>query len=466
MAKVSAELSEPSVEARRETLGHPRGIYYLALTETWERFSFYGMQALLVLFMVQELLLPGNVGTVAGMGAYRSALETVFGSLSNQQLATQTFGFYSSLVYATPLIGGLMADRWLGAKKTVLIGIALMTAGHAAMVFNASFLFALLLLILGSGCLKGNIAAQVGHLYPVSEETRRSNGFAIFSTGINIGGVAGPLVCGLVAQTWGWHAGFGLAGVMMLVSAIIYLAGLDHFAKETPTAALAQIAPLTGPEIKMLAMIVFVLVLSTVPFVAFDQSFNAGMIWIAAKVDLATPFGRMPVAWANSIIFLTSILAAPLLIWIWKRREAGGRSADDMVRIASGASLFMLASLVLAWGDWSWTQGGMPVVVPLFAFVLMGTGFITAWPTMLALVSRRAPKKVNAFMMAAVYLTASASNMAGGLYSRFYEGLPGWQFWLGNALFPLAGTVLLLILRPWVRRQMDALGEDIARRAA
>ena len=106
----------------------------------------------------------------------------------------------------------------------------------------------------------------------------------------------------------------------------------------------------------------------------------------------------------------------------------------------------------------------MPVVVPLFAFVLMGTGFITAWPTMLALVSRRAPKKVNAFMMAAVYLTASASNMAGGLYSRFYEGLPGWQFWLGNALFPLAGTVLLLILRPWVRRQMDALGEDIVRR--
>lgn len=466
MAKISAGLAEPSAAARREILGHPRGIYYLALTETWERFSFYGMQALLVLFMVQELLLPGNVGTVTGMSAYRSALEAVFGSLSNQQLATQTFGFYSSLVYATPLIGGLIADRWLGAKKTVLIGIALMTAGHVAMVFNASFLFALLLLVLGSGCLKGNIAAQVGHLYPLSEETRRSNGFAIFSTGVNVGGIAGPLVCGLVAQTWGWHAGFGLAGVMMLVSAIIYLAGLDHFANETPTTALAHVAPLTGAEIKMLAMIVFVLTLSTVPFVAFDQSFNAGMIWIAAKVDLVTPFGQMPTAWANSIIFLSSILMAPLLIWIWQRREAGDGSADDMLRIVFGASLFVLASLVLAWGDWSWTHGGVPVTVLLFAFVLMGTGFIAAWPTMLALVSRRAPKKVNAFLMAAVYLTASASNMAGGLYSRFYESWPGWQFWLGNALFPLTGTALLLILRPWVRRQMDALEADIVRQAA
>ena len=161
MAAAPAELGASSA---RETFGHPRGLYFLALTETWERFSFYGMRALLVLYMVQELLVPGRIDGVAGMAGYRAALEAMFGPMSMQQLATQTFGFYAGLVYLTPLIDGLLADRWLGARKTVLIGIALMTAGHAAMAFDASFLLALLLLILGSGCLKGNIAAQVGHL--------------------------------------------------------------------------------------------------------------------------------------------------------------------------------------------------------------------------------------------------------------------------------------------------------------
>ena len=456
---VPAALTAP---AGRESFGHPRGLYFLAFTETWERFSFYGMRALLVLYMVQELLVPGRIDTVAGMAGYRSALEAMFGPMSMQQLATQTFGFYAGLVYLTPLIGGLLADRWLGARKTVLIGIALMTAGHAAMAFDQSFLLALLLLILGSGCLKGNIAAQVGHLYPPSDESRRSNGFAIFSTGINLGAVAGPLMCGLVAAVWGWHAGFGLAGVMMLIAAIVYLAGLGDFADDAPTSAQDHVAPLTGPEMHMLARIVLVLALCTIPFVAYDQGSNAGMIWLDRKVDLSTPFGLVPAAWFNSIDPLASILSVPVLIWMWKRREARGVSADDITRIALGALLFVLSNVALAWADWAWPQGGIPVIFPILGFVLTGVGFIAAWPTMLALVSRRAPKKVNAFMMAAVYLTAFASGIGGGLYSRFYETLPGWQFWLGNGLFPLAGMFLLLVLRPWLRRRMDALEAQIA----
>jgi proton-dependent oligopeptide transporter, POT family len=442
--------------------GHPRGLYFLALTETWERFSFYGMRALLVLYMVQELLLPGRIENVAGMAGYRSALEAMFGPMSMQQLATQTFGFYAGLVYLTPLIGGLLADRWLGARKTVMIGIALMTAGHAAMVFDQSFLLALLLLILGSGCLKGNIAAQVGHLYPPRDESRRSNGFAIFSTGINIGAVAGPVVCGLVAAIWGWHVGFGLAGVMMLIAALVYLAGLGHFADDTPTSAQEHVAPLTGAEMRMLAMIVFVLALCTIPFVAYDQASNAGMIWINDKVDLSTPFGPLPVAWFTAIDPLASILSVSVLIWLWKRAEARGGSADDIVRIVQGAFAFLLASLVMAWGDWAWPAGQIPVAIPVLNAVLTGIGFIAAWPTMLAFVSRRAPKKVNAFMMAAVYLTAFASGISGGFYSRFYETLPGWQFWLGNGIFPLVGIVLLLALRPWLRRKMDAIEAEIA----
>ncbi len=456
-ASVDTGPDNPGVRERR----HPRGLYFLAFTETWERFSFYGMRALLVLYMVQELLLPGRVEHVTGMAAYRAALESMLGPMSPQVLATQTFGFYAGLVYLTPLIGGLMADRWLGARKTVMIGIALMTAGHAAMTFDASFLLALLLLILGSGCLKGNIAAQVGHLYPVADEGRRSNGFAIFSTGINIGAVAGPVVCGTVAQVFGWHAGFGLAGIMMLVAALVYLAGLRDFADDTPPGAHEPAVPLTAAERQMLALVVLVLALATIPFFAYDQAANAGMIWIAEKVDLSTPWGDVPPAWFNAIDPLGSILSVPLLIWLWQRREAKGQSADDIVRISLGALLFLLASVVMAWGDWAWPAGTIPVAIPVLNALLTGVGFIAAWPTMLALVSRRAPRKVNAFMMAAVYLTAFVSGVGGGFYSRFYETLPGWQFWLGNGLFPLVGVVLLLALRPWLRRQMDALGEEI-----
>src|SRR5688572_16010816 len=131
-------------------LGHPRGLFFLFMTEAWERFSFYGMRTLLILFMVQELLLPGRIERVAGMGAFRSALEWVFGPMSTQAFASQTFGLYAGFVYFTPLFGGLLADRWLGARRVVMIGIVLMTLGHFAMVFDWSFLIALLLLVLGS----------------------------------------------------------------------------------------------------------------------------------------------------------------------------------------------------------------------------------------------------------------------------------------------------------------------------
>ena len=197
-------------------MNHPKGLFYLAFTEAWERFSFYGMTALLVLYMVNQLLLPGHVEHVAGFAAFRAAVESVFGPLSTQALASQIFGLYAGFVYFTPLLGGLIADRWIGQRNAVVIGALSMSAGHLAMAFDRSFLLALLLLVVGSGFLKGNISAQVGALYPRDDEARRTRGFAIFSMGINFGAVVGPLVCGLLAQLYGWHYGFGIAAIFML----------------------------------------------------------------------------------------------------------------------------------------------------------------------------------------------------------------------------------------------------------
>jgi len=158
----------------RTFMGHPRGLLYLAFTEAWERFSYYGMTGLLALYMVNQLLLPGHVEHIGGFPGLRAALEAFFGPLSTQALASLIFGLYSGFVYFTPLLGGMIADRWIGQRNAVVIGALSMSAGHLAMTFDQSFLAALLLLVIGSGFLKGNISAQVGALYPREEEARRT----------------------------------------------------------------------------------------------------------------------------------------------------------------------------------------------------------------------------------------------------------------------------------------------------
>ena len=158
----------------KTVFGHPRGLFYLAFTEAWERFSFYGMTALVVLYMVNQLLLPGHAEHIAGFAGFRASLESVVGPLSTQALASQIFGLYSGFVYFTPLLGGMIADRWIGQRNAVVIGALSMSAGHLAMAFDQTFLVALLLLVIGSGFLKGNISAQVGALYPPDDEARRT----------------------------------------------------------------------------------------------------------------------------------------------------------------------------------------------------------------------------------------------------------------------------------------------------
>ena len=175
----------------RGIFGQPKGLYYLAATEAWERFSYYGMTALVVLYMVNQLLLPGHVENIAGFPGFRAALERVFGPMSTQALASQIFGLYSGFVYFTPVLGGWIADRFTGQRNAVIAGAVLMSAGHLAMAFNQSFLVALALLILGSGLLKGNISAQVGALYPVDDKAIRVRAYTIFSMGINVGSTLG-----------------------------------------------------------------------------------------------------------------------------------------------------------------------------------------------------------------------------------------------------------------------------------
>src|SRR5438270_1335014 len=359
----------------RSFLGHPRGLAFLAFTEAWERFSYYGMTALVVLYMVQQLLLPGHIEHVAGMAAYRSALESVFGPMSRQALASQTFGFYTGLVYFTPLLGGWIADRLLGAKKTVVIGALMMSAGHFAMAFDQSFLLALLLLIAGSGCLKGNIAAQVGHLYAPDDISRRTRAFTIFSTGINVGATLGPIVCGLLAQLYGWHIGFGCAGVLMLLATVTYLAGQRYLPDQRQRKRDREpAAPLSSAQRRTVMLLTLAAAITIFQSVAYYQIYNVGLVWIDAHVDLATPLGHIPVPWFNSIDAFVSIIAVPPLIYLWSRQEKRGREPSDIAKIGIGAAIASASAGLIALGIWLAGSGKVGALYPVLACVGMGIG--------------------------------------------------------------------------------------------
>src|SRR5258706_4235279 len=226
---------EAPADADHSFLGHPRGLAYLAFTEAWERFSYYGMQTLLVLYMVRQLLHAGHIERIVGFTAFRATLERASGGpLSTVALASAIFGLYTGLVYLTPIAGGIIADRWLGRTRTITIGALLMAAGHFLMAFDVSFLIALLCLLTGVGCFKGNIASQVGALY-APNDLRRADAFQIYFLFINGAVIVAPLIAGTLGEVYGWHYGFGAAGVGMLISLVIYLSGRRWLPPETAT---------------------------------------------------------------------------------------------------------------------------------------------------------------------------------------------------------------------------------------
>jgi len=436
-------------------MGHPKGLFYLAFTEAWERFSYYGMTALVVLFMVSQLLLPGHVEHIGGFAEFRAALESVFGPLSTQALASQIFGLYSGFVYFTPLLGGMVADRWIGQRNGVVIGALSMSAGHIAMAFDQSFLLALLLLVIGSGFLKGNISAQVGALYPREDEARRTRGFIIFSTAINIGAVVGPLVCGLLAQVYGWHYGFGIAASFMLFGLATYLYGYRYLPARVERRTFEG-TRLTAADQRVVFALIAVMIITVFQSTAFYQVFNVNPIWIQQHVALDVGGFRIPVPWFQSINSVFSILGVPLLFWIWRRQALRGREPNELAKIGLGAWIAAASNLILVGAILD--AGGAPVD-PIWPFLYsagLGISFLYYWPTLLALVSRAAPAKVNATLMGLAFMSLFTSNMLIGWIGGFYEKMSPAQFWAMHAAIAAGGGLIVLLFGRSLSRVLQA----------
>lgn len=425
-------------------MGHPRGLFYLAFTEAWERFSYYGMTALLALYMVNQLLLPGHVEHIAGFAGFRAAVESIVGPLSAQALASQIFGLYSGFVYFTPLLGGMIADRWIGQRNGVVIGALSMSAGHIAMTFDQSFLLALLLLVIGSGFLKGNISAQVGALYPPEDEARRTRGFIIFSTAINIGAVAGPLLCGLLAQVYGWPYGFGIAAIFMLLGLATYLYGYRYLPARVERRTFEG-TRLTAADRRIVYALITVMIITVFQSTAFYQVFNVNPIWIQQHVALDLAGFHLPVPWFQSINSIFSILGVPLLFWIWRHQAARRREPDELAKIGIGAWIAVASNLILVGAIFA--SSGAPVH-PIWPFLYsagLGISFLYYWPTLLALVSRAAPAKVNATLMGLAFMSLFISNTLIGWIGGFYEKMSPAQFWAMHAAIAAAGGLLVML---------------------
>jgi POT family proton-dependent oligopeptide transporter len=426
----------------RDFFGHPKGLAYLAFTEAWERFSYYGMSALLVLYMVNQLLLPGHVEEVAGFAGFRSGLESVFGPLSTQALASQIFGVYSGFVYFTPVIGGWLGDR-IGQRNAVVVGALSMSGGHLAMAFDQSFLLALLLLIVGSGLLKGNISAQVGTIYPPEDEERRTRGFALFSTGINFGAVAGPLLCGFLAERYGWHIGFAAAAVFMLGGLATYLTGYRHLPARVERSARPAAAALTSEDRKIVAALVAAMAITIFPHIAYYQLANVLPVWLQEQANMNAGGFAVPIPWFQSIDPLFSILGLPLLfaLWRWQGRRTGEPSELRKIGMGSficgGANLILVAAITLSPGRVLW-------VWPFLYCAVQGIGFMYFWPPLLSLVSRAAPPRINATMMGGAFLVLFVANNLIGWIGTFYEQLGPLAFWALHAAIGAAGGVLAL----------------------
>jgi len=426
-------------------MGHPRGLFYLAFTEAWERFSYYGMTALLALYMVNQLLLPGHVEHIAGFAAFRAAIEAVVGPLSTQALASQIFGLYSGFVYFTPLLGGLVADRWIGQRNGVVVGALCMSAGHIAMTFDRSFVLALLALVVGSGFLKGNISAQVGAVYPRDDETRRTRGFIIFSTAINIGAVAGPIVCGLLAQVYGWHYGFGVAAIFMLVGLATYLSGYRHLPARVERRA-SDATRLTAAERRIVYALIAVIVITVFQTVAYSQVFNVSPIWIQQHVASHVGGFRIPVPWYQAVNAGSSIVFVPLLFWIWRQQAGRGREPDELAKIGTGSWVAAASNLILVAAILA--SGGAPIhpVWPILYCLGLGICFLYYWPTLLALVSRTAPASVNATLMGLAFMSLFVANTLVGWIGGFYEKMSPAQFWALHAAISAAGGLVVALI--------------------
>ncbi|HLA72663.1 MAG TPA: peptide MFS transporter [Steroidobacteraceae bacterium] len=375
--------------------GHPRGLTVLALTNTWEQFSYYGMRALLVYYMTKQLLM-------------------------GQATSSVVYGIYTACAYFTPLIGGLIADRVLGKKRAIIIGGSVMALGHFMMTLEPLFYVALATIAIGNGLFLPSLPSQIGDLYERGDP-RAGRAYNVYYVGVNIGGFLAPLICGTLGEVLGWHWGFGAAGVGMVIGLVIYLSGQRYLPAQT---RLPRIEQHSAPRENMARDTVLLLfglgVAVTVFRSAYEQIGNTVALWADTGVDKVAGQFVIPMTWFISINPLCVMLMTPVLLAWWRKREAAGFTQLPTQRMATGALIVSASYLLLA--ALSLHADNVDVRWPWFAlfFFVLTVGELFILPTGLGLFARLAPRRLGATTVASWFLASFAGSLAAGLVGSLW----------------------------------------------
>jgi POT family proton-dependent oligopeptide transporter len=417
-----------ATESKIRSRKHPAGLYFLFFTEMWERFSYYGMRSLLVYYMIKQLHFT-------------------------QEQSSRIYGLYTGFVYFTPLFGGLLADRFLGQRRPVILGGVFMAIGHFLMAFENLFFPALVFLILGNGFFKPNISTQVGGLYPPGDH-RRDRAFSIFYMGINLGAFFSPLVCGTLGEKIGFHWGFAAAGIGMVIGLLIYLWGQKHLAPDLimqkKEAKQIYSAPMTREDWLKIGAIFAVMTLSIVFWSVYEQQGNTMALWADANTDRMILGWEMPASWFQSFNPLMIFFFVPMLNIFWIRQDRRGKEPSSIAKMGIGCILLATAFLIL-----------IPPALELAAHPKASLWWLTACtcvltlgevylsPIGLSLVTKIAPARVVSMMMGVWFLSSFFGNFLSGYLGTFWGKMSKENFFL--LMFTLsfaAGLAFFALLRP------------------
>ena len=444
---MTTSVSGAEAPVDKRFIGHPLGLMFLVLGEGFERFAYYGTSSILALFLTKQLLLPGHAEHVVGLGVLKTLLGAG-GALTVVAFATLLVGRYGFMCYVTPLAGGWVADRWLGRSRTIALGAILMLIGYGLMAFEASFVAAIALILLGVGCFKGNIAAQIGDLYS-ADDLRRSSGFQLFTLSIQAGSIFAPIVCGGLAAAYGWKYGFFAAGASMALG----LATLTFGQPWLPKPALPQKAGGEArPRLTRRDWIVIAVLAGMVPALSLSavgnmQIFNTYLIWGDQHYNLVF-FGKtMPAAWLVSLDAIVSVGCLIAVLAFWRLWAQFWREPEDLTKMIIGCLISATAPLLLAAASVQEAATGQKIGLMWgVAFhVVNDIGFVNIYGVGMALFTRAAPKSLSAVMIAIYYFYLAFGNELAGRLGGLLETLGPVKFWMLHAALCAAGAVMLLV---------------------
>ncbi|UTW65301.1 peptide MFS transporter [bacterium SCSIO 12643] len=418
--------------------GHPKGLFILFFTELWERFSYYGMRAILVLYLTAETTDKLNPG---------------LGWTSKEALAL--YGWYGMFVYFMGIFGGAIADNWLGQKKSVLIGGVLIILGQFALAIDSinAFMGGLVLLVCGVGLLKPNISTMVGSLYAAGDE-RRDAGFTIFYIGINIGAVLAPLIIGYYGETVNWHLGFSLAGFGMILGQIVYvfggkyLKGVGDLLKHSEEHAHLVNKPLTKIEKDRILVMFISFLIVMVFWAAYEQAGGLMNLYARDKINRVVMGYEIPTSFFQSLHALYVVILGAPMAYFWTQWRKKGKESSSVFKMGVGSIIMSLGFVALMGAAYDVSEsalGKAPVYWLFLSYFLHVVAELSLSPVALSFITKLAPAKYASLMMGTYFAITGLGNKVAGLLGEAAQDSGEMAIFTGITVFTFLLGVLILI---------------------